>query len=157
MKDVKILSPWATYAHQIEAFFKKDDDVIVVYDNDIPKVSLYVRDEKKANALTRLLPVTKSFGNVDLKITVIPANKLMSNVDLFADALEGNEAFSRIVTVEDAFMSNPINYVLFEKEVVQYPTDDLGDANGLRSTLYQDMAKELFGEHKGIFFCTEKE
>ena len=154
---MKVLSPWAVYAHQIDAFFKKDDDVTVVYDNDIPKVSLYVRDEKKANALMRLLPPTKNFGNIDLKIIVIPANKLISNVELFADALEGNEAFSRIVTVEDAFMSNPINYVLFEKEVVQYPTDDLGDANGLRSTLYQDMAKELFGEHNGIFFCTEKE
>lgn len=154
---MKVLSPWAVYAHQIDAFFKKDDDVTVVYDNDIPKVSLYVRDERKANALMRLLSPTKNFGNIDLKIIVIPANKLTSNVDLFADALEGNEAFSRIVTVEDAFMSNPINYVLFEKEVVQYPTDDLGDANGLRSTLYQDMAKELFGEHNGIFFCTEKE
>ena len=153
---MKVLSPWAVYAHQIDAFFKKDDDVTVVYDNDIPKVSLYVRDERKANALMRLLPSTKNFGNIDLKIIVIPANKLTSNVDLFEDALEGNEAFSRIVTVEDAFMSNPINYVLFEREVVQYPTDDLGDANGLRSTLYQDMAKELFGEHAGIFFCTEK-
>ena len=157
MKKVGILSPWTCYVHQVEAFFEKDDDVTVVYDNDIPKVSLYVKDEKKADALMRLLPPTKNFGNIDLKITVIPANKLTSNVNLFEDALEGNEAFSRIVTVKDAFMSNPINYILFEKEVVQYPTDDLGDANGLRSTLYQDMAKELFGEYDGIFFCTEKE
>lgn len=156
MKDVKILSPWAVYAHELEAFFAKDDDVLVSYDNDKVKVKLYVRDKKKADALTMLLPTYKNFGNVTLAITVIPANSLTSVADLLQDALEGNEAFSRIIEVKDV-MSNPINYVLFEKEVVQYPTDDLGDANGLRSTLYQDMAKEIFGDLEGIFFCTEKE
>ena len=33
--------------------------------------------------------------------------------------------------------------------------DDLSDAHGICSTLYQDLAKEVFGESEGIFFCTE--
>ena len=157
MEKVGILSPWACYAHQVEAFFEKDDDVTFVYDNEKPELKLYVNNGKKAEALSKLLPAFKDFGNVTLKITVIPSNVLYSIVDLFEDALEGNEAFSRILTNKEAFSSNPIHYVLFEKEVVQYPTDDLGSAYGVRSTLYEDIAKELFGENEGIFFCTEKE
>lgn len=39
-------------------------------------------------------------------------------------------------------------------KVVQYFNDDLGDAHGVCSTLYQEIAKDVFGEHEGIFFCT---
>ena len=44
------------------------------------------------------------------------------------------------------FAINSFTYVVFEKEVVQYWNDNLGDINGLRSTLYQDLAKEIFAD-----------
>ena len=47
-----------------------------------------------------------------------------------------------------------MTYVVFVKEVVQYFNDDLGDANGVCSTLYQDIAKRLFTSTEGVFFCT---
>ena len=51
---------------------------------------------------------------------------------------------------------NDFNFVVFVPEVVQFYNDDLGDINGLCSTLYQDLAKDLFGEEAGIYFCTDK-
>jgi hypothetical protein len=48
--------------------------------------------------------------------------------------------------------------VVFVPKVVQYYTDNLGDINGFRTTLYQELAKELFGESeltRGVYFCTD--
>jgi hypothetical protein len=48
--------------------------------------------------------------------------------------------------------------VVFVPEVVQYYTDNLGDINGFRTTLYQELAKELFGDSelsRGVYFCTD--
>lgn len=44
--------------------------------------------------------------------------------------------------------------MLFKKEVVQYFTDNLGDYNGYRSTLYENIARDIFGDIVGVFFCT---
>ena len=52
---------------------------------------------------------------------------------------------------------NPITYVVFVNEVVQYFNDDLGDVYGQCSTLYQEIAKDVFGETEGVFFCTDVE
>ena len=51
-------------------------------------------------------------------------------------------------------MTNPITYVIFKKEVVQYYNDSLSDAHGMCSTLYQDIAKRILDADEGIFFCT---
>lgn len=57
----------------------------------------------------------------------------------------------------EGIFSNPITYIVFKNKVVQFWNDDLSDIYGNRSTLYQDIAKEIFGESSGIFFCTDKE
>ena len=152
--NVKIAPPWVQYVNALTAMFEKDPDVNVSYDNDSVNVKLYVTGEAKANALAKLLPEMKEFGKVTLTISVVPANE-EDNVKLFRDAFYGNEAVNEIWTTRDAFMSNPITYVIFAKEVVQYFNDDLSDAHGNRSTIYAELAKELFEEHDGIFFCTD--
>lgn len=43
---------------------------------------------------------------------------------------------------------------MFKNKVVQYFNDDLSDANGVCSTLYQEIAKRIFGENPMIYFCT---
>ena len=73
---------------------------------------------------------------------------------MFEAALEGNTALSFIRTIS-GIMSNPITYVVFKKAVVQYYTDDLGDYFGIHSTLFQDVAKDVFGDPDGVFFCTD--
>lgn len=57
------------------------------------------------------------------------------------------------------FAINSFTYVVFEKEVVQYWNDNLADYNGLTSTLYQDLAKEIFEDANldGVYFCTDED
>lgn len=53
------------------------------------------------------------------------------------------------------YISNPIAYCSFKKEVVQYPADDLSSETGLKSTLYEDLAREIFENTDGVYFCTD--
>ena len=156
---IKMAPPWVTYANALMAMFEKDPDIKVTYDNENLGVKLYVNGFAKADALTKLLPAEKAFGNVTLKISVVPANDNPEDmVKLFRDAFFGNEAVADIWTAPmEVTQSNPLTYVIFRKEVVQYYNDDLSDAHGNRNTLYQEIAKEIFEDHQGIFFCTDVE
>ena len=154
MAILKLSSPWIRYYRELEAMFMEDPEVKVVYDEEANVVKLYVDSATKAYALDRLLPSEATFGMVKLKIDVIPANGVKTECsDLFEAAFKGNGALSYITHVKGIF-ANEMTYVVFVKEVVQYFNDDLGDANGVCSTLYQDIAKRLFTSTEGVFFCT---
>lgn len=156
-EQIKMAPPWVSYVNAIVAMFEKDPDVEVIYDNDNMGVKLYVNGTAKAEALTKLLPTEKTFGNVTLTVTVVPANNNSDDpIKLFRDAFYGNEAVSDIWTAPmEVTQSNPFTYVVFQKEVVQYYNDNLGDAHGNRSTLYEEIAREIFENHPGIYFCTD--
>lgn len=154
---MKLVSPWVEYYKKLDTFFKYDDDVNVVYDYDEQVIHIYVETNEKANALAMLLPTEKVFGKVVVKISVAPANEDKYDLpeDVFAAAFAGNDALAYIQTVTGVF---DITYVVFVPEVVQYYTDNLGDINGFRTTLYQELAKELFGDSelaRGVYFCTD--
>lgn len=158
MASVSLSTPWVLFYHEVQAFFKEDPEIRVIYDNEFYELKIYVDNPKnKAEAIRKLLPETLTFGNVELKIIVYPSNRsLRASAPMIEDieaALEGNKALYKIEKVYGVF-SNPIYYVIFNKEVVQYHTDDLSDRNGIRSTLYQDIAKEIFKEREGVFYCT---
>ena len=156
MDSIKMVSPWVAYYREIESLFREDPGVKVKFDEATNVIKLYVEDEEKADALTELLPNRKSFGNVTVTIAVIPANKVESSrVDLFRKAFDGNDAVSYIQTV-DHVSTNDFHFIVFQPEVVQYYSDDLSDINGLCTTLYQDIAKDIFGEREGVYFCTDK-
>ena len=151
---MKLSSPWVNFYRELDALFLQDPEVRVMYDEEANEVKLYVENARKADALTQLLPAEKTFGNVTLKITVIPANEAnISKADLLAEAFDGNPALSYIQHVDAVIGS--FDYAVFQNVVVQYFNDDLSDINGLKSTLYQDIAKDVFGEDAGVFFCTE--
>lgn len=154
--QVSISSPWISYVRKIEALFEPDPEIKIDFDNDDLNLKLYVEDAAKADALTQLLPAEKSFGNVNLKITVIPANaNKESAISLFQKAFAGNPILNYIEGTEDTF-SNPLYYFVFRNEVVQYFNDNLADIHGLESTLYQNLANEIFeGCHEGVLFCTD--
>ena len=154
---VKLVSPWVGYLNQLDAFFKEDNDINVDYDSEAMVIKIYVGGDAKAEALSQLLPTSKKFGNVEVKINIIPANQHdTSRVGLFRKAFEGNKAVERIETLSDIYSNDYFNFIIFKPEVVQYYNDDLSDFNGICSTLYQDLAKELFGVSEGVFFCTDK-
>ena len=153
-KELKIAPPWIQYVNKLIALFGVDPEVKIEYDNDEPSVKLLVTHPRIADALTQLLPAEKEFGNVTLKIAVVPANLGSGRASLFKDAFEGSPALNDIQTVTGAF-SNPVTYMIFDKKVVQYYNDDLGDLYGNRSTLYEELAKEIFDDTEGVFFCTD--
>ncbi len=149
-------APWVEYYREVEALFSEDPQVKVIYDEDDASLKLLVDDAKKAEALTELLPVEKTFGNISLPIEVVPSNLLKKTpkINLIYEAFKDNEAVSYIEQAPNIF-TNPIYYVVFKKKVVQYFNDDLSDAHGVRSTLYQDIAKDVLGEEAGVYFCTD--
>ena len=158
MAMAKLAPPWITYVKELEQMFKFDPEVHVVYDNDEYEVKLYVDTAPKASALMELLPATKDFGNVALHIIIVPANGtlVVTRANLYQTAFKGNGAFSFVKTIPGIF-ANDLTYVVFRNRVVQYWNDNLGDVYGQQSTLYQEIAKNLFGETEGVFFCTDVE
>lgn len=153
-EELKLSSPWMIFYKEIDALFKGDPDVRVEYDEDANTIKLYVENAEKADALAQLLPAEKAFGNITVRIMVIPANvDSPSKLQLFQKAFEGNPAFVSTQTAKDGLYD--LGYVVFQCKVVQFFSDDLGDLNGLKSTLYQDIAKDIFENAPGVFFCTE--
>ena len=148
-----IAPPWIQYVNKLIALFGEDPDIDISYDNDSHLVMLKVNNQAKADAIDHLLPAAKQFGNVTLVISVVPSNTSDTKADLYNIAFDGNPAFSYVKHVDGVF-TNPITYVVFNKEVVQYYNDDLGDVNGNCTTLYQDIAKDLFDD-EGVYFCTD--
>ena len=158
MAILKLSAPWEIYYKELNELFKQDEEVHIIYDRDDQIINIYVENEAKADAMYTALPQVKEFGGVTLEINVVPANKTnlrRSRGTTYEDLFYKNPIVNDIVTI-DGIMSNPITYIIFEKEVVQYYNDNLGDANGLCSTLYQDIAKRIFCEEDGVFFCTDK-
>lgn len=154
MARISLSSPWVVYYRKVEALFSKDEEVNVIFDEDHQELKLYVDSVFKANALSSLFPENMEFGTYLLHIIVIPPNGHECNKDfVIEDAFIGNDALAYIRTIQVG--TNPMTFVVFAKEVVQYFTDDLGDIHGIHSTLYQDIAKELFGDLDGIYFCTD--
>ena len=154
-KSVGLSAPWIIYFREVEALFAQDPEVKVLMDEDEYELSIYVDSPVKAEAIQMLLPDEKVFGNVILKISVIPADKEPTKVELIRRAFAGNPALRKIVPAH--LVVAPVDYVLFEKKVVQYYSDDASDLHGLTSTLYQEIAKDVIGEEADLYFCTSTE
>ena len=160
----KLSSPWVRFYKEIEALFGKDPDIRIETDETVNcleeetyVIRMYVAAPEKAEALTQLLPAEKKFGSVEVKLQVIPANaQYTMKLQLFQDALRGNPVFAYTAASGDAGCDVfDIGYVAFKPEVVQYFVDDLGSLGGLCTTLYQEIAKDVFEDVPGIYFCTE--
>ena len=156
MDSLKLSSPWERFYKEIEALFKDDPEINIIYDRENNVIKLFVNNEKKADALGQLLPMERTFGNVTVKVQVIPGNMLGNGkTSLFQDAFCGNPALAYIRTGDNIILGT-VSYVVFANKVVQYFNDDISDLHGNCSTLYQEIAKDVFGEQAGLFFCTEK-
>lgn len=150
---MKLSSPWVNFYNEINALFGNDPEISVRFDEEGPKIDLYVDNARKADALTRLLPTEKDFGNVKLTINVIPADAEQTKLDLIQEAFYNNPALSYVWQAATPF--GEFDYVVFKNEVVQYYNDNIRDINGNKSTLYEDIARDVFGEDANLCFCTE--
>ena len=168
MATLKLSSPWVEYYRKINALFAGDPDIRIVFDEEEPKLRIYVDNDRKSRAMDALVGTEKVFGNVTLKIEVIPANdkvELLSATtgytktekETLAGVLfQGNSAVKRIHDIENYF-EGTVTYIIFEKEVVQYFDDNLGSFYGLKSTLYEDIAKDVLSPVAGVYYCTSNE
>ena len=157
MEKTRMSAPWVEYYNKVKALLGDDPDIVVEYDEDARKIKVFVNGTEKADALAQLLPAEKEFGNIKVTTAVIPANtQTYDKADLLKYALAGNPNFAYMQSV-DGILSNRISYVVFKKKVAQYWNDNLGDINGNVSTLYQELAKEIFGAGDGILYCTDNE
>ena len=155
MEKLNLSSPWVTYVNEVKALFAPDPQITVVYYEEDLTVKLFVEDAKKADALQHLLPTAKEFGNVVLKVEVVPANSCNADpvAALFCEAFAGNPVLEEVRSVSSVLGS--FNYAVFKKEVVQFYNDQLDDIYGNKSTLYQEIAKDVIGQKEGIFYCTD--
>lgn len=168
MAKVNLVAPWDEYYNEMVAFFAEDPDVMVLYDTEEKHIKVLVRAQYKAEALTYLLNSKVDFGGVKLLITVVPANEVMKDVKQFfknandgedynieyCHALNGNDLFSYTRIIENMMGFDAV-FVVFQKKVVQYYNDNLGDLNGMKSTLAENIARDIFVSHNGVFFCTD--
>jgi len=158
MAKLNMSPPWELFYRRVNALFKRDPYVHVIYDNDENVIKIFAEDSKKAEALTEIMPESKTFGNVTTKIEVIPANSGRNlaygeNDNLLEIAFAGNDMVSFVEKVQ-FFAGGEVTYVVFKNEVIQYFSDNIGDYYGVTSTLAQDIAKEVFADMAGVYFCT---
>lgn len=154
MPDLKLSPPWVIYANKVKAVFDGDPDVSVEYDDDEVAVKLYVDNQEKADALARILPVTREFGNVALGIQVIPANDDVSRVELFRRAFEGNPAVVEVASVPNPF-GPAENHMVVTPRVVQFPNDDIGTLYRLFTGTLEGVMKDVLeGCHDGIYISS---
>lgn len=157
MDKTYLSAPWFTLLHEYEALFGEDKDITIKWRQELGDlyIDLRVRDPKKADALTRLLPNRYKLGDNTVYVEVIPDNINTSNIYLFSKAFRRNPVLSRVVSKQDVTSVVDRNYVVFKKEVVQFFNDEVCDINGNKTLLYEDIARDIFDIQPGIFFCTE--
>lgn len=161
---LKLSPPWITFVNQVRAMFGNDPDIKIDYNDDDVTMKVYVEKPDKASAIARLLPVEKEIGNITLRISVIPANNVFAQIgkvsakQLFDIAFENNPVYAYSKEITGIF-TNTITYVVFKNRVVQFFNDNLNDIHGLVSTLYQDIAAEIFDETQvyGVNYNTDIE
>lgn len=163
----KISPPWVLLTKKLEALF--DPDPMIAFNVDYnadggPHVILATNDGEKAAALVKILPEEINYGGVKLHIGVDCPNManlaFPNNKVLFETAFKGNPIFAYAMSpYDDGYNWIPMVYVVFKNCVVQFFADNLNDCHGVISTLYQEIADEIFGygDVTGVYFNTDIE
>ena len=165
MNDVrlKISPPWVTYVNKLQALFDGDPMIAFNIDYENMRVVLAGNNADKNAALLRLLPSEKKFGNVTLSIMVDgPVSNLAFSTpkSLFDTAFSGNPAYAySICPADEGYYFFSLTYVVFKNCVVQFFNDNLNDCHGIISTLYQDIAAEIFedADLHNVYYNTDVE
>ena len=163
MIQTKLSPPWIIYVEELKALFGHDPEIIIQYNSTDNEVKLLVNDSAKAAALEYLLNPVVEFGKVELTVTVVPANGESQEInpvigldEIFDLAFKNNPvyAFSKRITNP---LSYNMTYIVFKNKVVQFFGDNLRDIYGNISTLYEDLAAEVFNEDLAVAYCTDIE
>lgn len=151
--------PWTELKRKLEALFRQDPDVTVAadLDGDAKRIRILVQSADKADALSRLLPAAVELGAVRVALEVVPANGgELSARELLERAFAGNDAFRCAAESAPGPGAPPFTYAVFEPHVLQYQADSIGHPRGLRTTLAENVFREIFTgpEASAILPCT---
>lgn len=158
MAEFNISPPWEILYNELNALFGEDPEVDVIksYSDKVKKIELLVDNQGKAEALEKILPPYKEYGNVIVFINVKPANVQKDNdASLYKKAFNGNPVLKHIITKD--ISGSQVNFFLFRNEVVRFFADNIRDYQGKRSMLFEEIAADIFTDRPGIYFCTEDE
>ena len=156
MEKVKLSPPWDEYARKLIMLFGQDEEITIEYKEKENKISIWVDNTDKYEALTNLLPNNVDFGGHILDIEIVPANIKEEEKDnryYLKKLFRGNNAVSEIVDAEIGAAA--VTYIEFEKEVVQFWNDNLADLHGIKSTLMEDIARDIMPETTNVFYGTD--
>ena len=165
MQDVrlKLSPPWVTYMHELMALFDGDPQIAFNVSPSEQEVTISCNNGDKCAALAKLLPSQKKFGNVVFTINIdgpMSNRAFKTDKELFETAFKGNPAFAYAVApAEENYWYPTMTYVVFKNCVVQFFNDNLNDCHGIVSTLYQDIALDVFEAYgsEGVCFNTDIE
>jgi hypothetical protein len=156
-KRMEKSAPWIEYYHSLKELFGGDPDIVMDIDEQEPSIIMHVNGDAKYEALCKLLPGQKTYGNVTLYILIFPANERLTTARMLDNAFAGNPNYAFTKVVNSPMMSNPMTFVVFKKKIAQFFNDNLGDLYGNTSTLYENIARDILAEQDGVFYCTDKE
>ena len=165
MNDVrlKLSPPWITYVNKLQALFDGDPQIAFNINYQDMSITLSGYNGDKNTALRYLLPATKKFGNVTLTINIdgpISNIAITTPKELFDMAFKGNPAYAySVAPADEGYYFFSLTYVVFKNCVVQFFNDNLNDCHGLISTLYQDIAAEVFADAElhNVYYNTDIE
>lgn len=161
---LKLSPPWITYLHELTALFDADPQIAFNTPENQQGVTISCNNGDKNAALIKLLPAEKKFGNITFKINIdgpISNRAFTSKRELFEAAFEKNPVFAYAVApAEELYWYPTMTYVVFKNTVVQFFNDNLNDCHGIISTLYQDIAADIFKDNPeldDVFYNTDVE
>lgn len=156
MAKLKLSPPWSIFYDEINAMFKEDPEVKVVMDEYNYNIYVFVNNPRKSAAIAKILKRERKFGRITLDVIVPPpddmAEEFDSNLEIYQAAFENNPRLSYIK--EQTTIFDTSFYVVFRNEVIQYFSDNISDINGFKSTLAEDIARDIFVGEKP-HFCTD--
>lgn len=153
--EVKLSTPWTIFVEKMKKLFEGDKDITVTYDDtDIHMIKVLVDSQDKYEALVKLLPTIKDFGNVKVLVNVVPSNKTKTRRELFETLFKDNPVFSKIF-IQKMKDGSVINYVMFEPDIAQYYADNISDPYGNNNELYADIAREVFEDNGDVMYSTD--
>lgn len=160
---LKLSPPWITFINKVQALLDGDPEIAINVDSEERSLIVATNNGDKAAALLKLLPSEKTWGNITWTIGVdgpVSNRAFTSNKELFDTAFSKNPAYAySVAPAQDGYYYIDFTYVVFKNCVVQFFNDNLNDAFGNISTLYQEIAADVFDEQTpvGVHYCTDIE
>ena len=144
------IPPWYDYVKKVELFFKKDPDIYIEFNCASYVLDIYTNNQFKAAALQYLLPTYVNFETAEIDINI---NNTSDEKAYNSEYMTPYGHLSQLAQDNPIFVSVNLNEfiniteVIFSAEIIQYGEN--------KSTLYEDIARELFCPNNDIQYYTE--